>query len=141
MWDFLQSSQPAEFHLCAGSQCSQSLTNLQLKPLFFPAITLFFSFFLFSAFVYPSVTQLPMFLIPSMNPTVFFKCLVDSFTEYNSTVETTAHLLSFAYPLLISSPFFCCSISFIPVLTGAHFRWSVLLRHVPFSSAGTRFFF
>lgn len=45
--------------------------------------------------------------------------------------------------LLIStalSPFSCCSISSLSVLTEAHFRWSVLLRHVPFSSARTSFF-
>lgn len=55
-------------------------------------------------------------------------------------LRQTACLLS-CYPLLISlSPLSCCSIFSISVLTEAHFRWSVLLRHAPFSSARTSFF-
>lgn len=94
--------------------------------------------------LYHSLASLPCatsFLIPLLDSTLFSDCLVDSFREYNSAVKTTAHLLSLSYPLLISfSPSSCCSISPISVLTEAHFRWSVLLRHVPFSSARTTFF-
>lgn len=41
---------------------------------------------------------------------------------------------------IFPSPVSCCSIFSIFVLTEAHFRWSVLLRHAPFSSARTTFF-
>lgn len=85
-------------------------------------------------------TSLP-FLIPSSASTVLSECLVDKLGEYDSAAETTAHVPSFSYPPLVSpSPFSCCSISSISVLTEAHFRWSVLLRHAPFSSARTSFF-
>lgn len=95
-------------------------------------------------FIYRSLASLPCatsFLIPLLDSALFSECLVNRFREYTSAVKTTAHLLSLSYPLLISfSPSSCCSISPISVLTEAHFRWSVLLRHVPFSSARTTFF-
>lgn len=106
---------------------------------------LLFSSSTFLLFTPWSISQLfnpLLFLIPRLDSTVFSKCLVDRLGECDSAAETTAHLLSFSYPLLISlSPFYCRSNSFISVLTEAHFRWSVLLRHIPFSSARMRFFF
>lgn len=116
---------------------SQSATAAVISP---PTAS-FFQFSTFYTFVYFSIVHFPAVLIPSLESTVFSESLVDRLREYDSAAETTAHLLSFSYPPLISlSPFSCCSAASISVLTEAHFRWSVLLRHVPFSSVRTSFF-
>lgn len=135
--DCLRNSRPTEIHLPADFQCSPS-PSVCNGSCYFPLQH--FSFLHLGLFL--SCSTPFFFLIPRLDSTVFSKCLVDRLGECDSAAETTAHLLSFSYPLLISlSLFYCRSNSFISVLTEAHFRWSVLLRHIPFSSARMRFFF
>lgn len=84
---------------------------------------------LFYTLVYFSIVHLPAVLIPSLEWTVFSKCLVDGLREYDSATETTAHLPSVSYPPLISlslpsppaapSPPFLCWQK--PILDGVSF--------------------
>lgn len=68
------------------------------------------------------------------NPVIEINGILQPLKEHSSA-ETNC---SRSY---LPSPLSRCSIFSISVLTEARFRWSVLLRHAPFSSARTTFFF
>lgn len=133
---FLQNSKPTEIHLLELT----FLFSICKRRRHFYSCSSFPPTFNSLPLMSQVSTSLP-FLIRSSASTVFSECLVDRLGEYDSAAKTTAHVPSFSYPLLVSpSPFSCRSISSISVLTEAHFRWNVLLRHAPFSSARTSFF-
>lgn len=68
------------------------------------------------------------------NPVIEINGILQPLKEHSSAETNCSH----SY---LPSPLSRCSIFSISVLTEARFRWSVLLRHAPFSSARTTFFF